>query len=78
MTLDGFIEHCEHTAAECEFKIKSNDDFNFSQTKWREAAAECRQLAEWLKDYKRLKALSEIYKPKMRISEVIIDEEAFK
>jgi hypothetical protein len=77
-TLDEAIDHYEKLAAEYEFKIMSNDDFNFSQPKWREAAAECRQMAEWLKDYKKLKALSKVYKPKMRISEVIIDEETLK
>lgn len=78
MKIDEAIDRYEKLAAEYEFKIMCNDDFNFSQPKWREAATECRQMVEWLKDYKKLKTLSEIYKPKMRISEVIIDEEAFK
>ena len=54
MKIDEAIDRYEKLAAEYEFKIMCNDDFNFSQPKWREAAAEYRQLAEWLKGYKRL------------------------
>jgi hypothetical protein len=55
MTLESAIKHCEEVAEEQEKLCKVNDSFNFSQPKWGECAAEHRQLAEWLKDYKRLK-----------------------
>ncbi len=55
MTLDEAIKHCQEVADEQEKLCKINDPYNFSQPKWKECAAEHRQLAEWLKDYKRLK-----------------------
>lgn len=55
MTLDEAIKHAEEVAEEQEKLCKVNDDFNFSQPVWRKCAKEHRQLAEWLKDYKRLK-----------------------
>ena len=55
MTLESAIKHCEEVAEEQEKLCKVNDSFNFSQPKWKECANEHRQLAEWLKDYKRLK-----------------------
>ena len=54
MTLDQAIKHCEEVAEEQEKLCKVNDSFNFSQPKWKECANEHRQLAERLKDYKRL------------------------
>jgi hypothetical protein len=55
MTLESAIKHCEEVAKEQEKLCKVNDSFNFSQPKWKKCAEEHRQLAEWLKDYKRLK-----------------------
>ena len=53
MTLDEAIKHCEEVTEEQEKLCKVSDPFNFGQPKWGECAAEHRQLAEWLKDYKR-------------------------
>ena len=55
MTLDEAIKHAEEVAEEQENLCKVNDPFNFSQPKWEECAKEHHQLAEWLKEYKRLK-----------------------
>ncbi len=55
MTLDEAIKHCQEVAEEQEKLCKINDSFNFSQPKWKECAKEHNQLADWLKDYKRLK-----------------------
>jgi hypothetical protein len=49
MTLESAIRHCEEVAEEQDRLCKANDEFNFSQPKWRECAKEHRQLAEWLK-----------------------------
>ena len=67
MTLDGAIKHCEEVAEEQEKLCKRYDDVSgysrshnesirVADAKWCERCAkEHRQLAEWLKDYKRLK-----------------------
>ena len=55
MTLDEAIKHCEEVSEEQERLCKCNDDYNFSQPKWRKCAEEHRQLAEWLKELKELK-----------------------
>jgi hypothetical protein len=55
MTLDQAIKYCEKVAEKQEKLCKVNDSFNFSQPKWRECANEHRQLAEWLKELKKLR-----------------------
>ena len=61
MTIDEAIQHAEKVAQENEMCIRCNDDFNFSQPKWRKCALEHRQLAKWLKEYKEmLLAIEEI------------------
>ena len=55
MTLDEAIQHCEKVAKEQEHLCKCNDDYNFSQPKWRKCAEEHRQLASWLKELKLLR-----------------------
>lgn len=55
LNLDDAIKHCEEVAEEQEKLCKVNDSFNFAQPKWKECGEEHRQLAEWLKEYKRLK-----------------------
>lgn len=55
MTLDEAIIHCEEVAEEQEKLCRVNDSFNISQPKWRECGKEHRQLAEWLKELKRLR-----------------------
>lgn len=49
LDLESAIKHCEEIAKEQEKLCKANDDFNFSQPRWRECAEEHRQLTEWLK-----------------------------
>ena len=55
MTLDEAIQHCEEVAKEQERLCKCNDDFNFSQPKWKKCAGEHRQLASWLRQLKSVK-----------------------
>jgi thiol-disulfide isomerase/thioredoxin len=67
MTLDEAIKHCEEVAEEQDKLCKRYDDasgysrshnesIRVADAKWCERCAkEHRQLAEWLKDYKRLK-----------------------
>lgn len=55
MTLESAIKHCEEVVEEREKLCKINDPFNFSQSKWKECAKEHSQLAEWLKELKRLR-----------------------
>ena len=75
LTIDEAIQHAEKVAQENELCIRCNDDFNFSQPKWRKCALEHRQLAEWLKDYRRL--LGAIEDIKLEIKEYRYgDEEA--
>jgi hypothetical protein len=38
MTLESAIRHCEEVAEEQDRLCKANDEFNFSQPKWRECA----------------------------------------
>ena len=57
MTLDKAIQHCQEVAEEQDKLCKINDDFNFSQPRWRECAKEHRQLAEWLKELRYLRNL---------------------
>lgn len=55
MTLDEVIKHAEEVAKEKESEAQ---DLECSKLDWKyeaECAEEHRQLAEWLKDYKRLK-----------------------
>jgi hypothetical protein len=59
MTLDEDIKHCNEVAEEQEKLCKVNDSFNFSQPKWKECAKEHRQLAEWLRQLKKLKEKAE-------------------
>ncbi len=59
MTIDEAIKHAKEVAEEQEKLCKVNDDFNFSQPKWRECAKEHRQLAEWLKELKNFKEKDE-------------------
>jgi hypothetical protein len=54
MTLESAIRHCEEVAEEQDRLCKANDEFNFSQPKWRECAKEHRQLAEWLRKYQKI------------------------
>lgn len=58
MTLDEAIKHAEEVAEEKESEVQ---DLEYSKLDWRYEANQCskcvkehRQLAEWLKDYKRL------------------------
>ena len=58
MTLDEAIKHAEKVAEE---KENEAQDLEYSKLDWRHEANQCskcaeehRQLAEWLKDYKRL------------------------
>lgn len=58
MTLDEAIKHAEEVAEEKEDEAQ---DLEYSRLDWRHEANQClecakehRQLAEWLKDYKRL------------------------
>lgn len=58
MTLDEAIKHAEEVAEE---KESEAEDLEYSRLDWRHEANQClecakehRQLAEWLKDYKRL------------------------
>ena len=59
MTLESAIRHCEEVAEEQDRLCKANDEFNISQPKWRECAKEHRQLAEWLRQLKKLKEKAE-------------------
>ena len=52
MTLDEAIKHAEEIAEENEKLCKYNDDYNFSQPRWRKCAEEHKQLALWLKELK--------------------------
>jgi len=56
MTLDEAITHAEEVAEEQEKLCKVNDDFNFSQPRWKECAKEHRQLAKWLMELKEFKS----------------------
>ena len=57
MTLDEAIEHAEHKVIELKNQAEAYgmlDNFESSVEHCRICAEEHRQLAEWLKDYKRL------------------------
>lgn len=59
LDLESAIKHCEEVADLCEFEASKYDTTNHYENSVAgqegECAAEHRQLAEWLKDYKRLK-----------------------
>ena len=55
LDLESAIKHCEEIAKEQERLCRCNDDYNFSQPKWRKCAEEHRQLASWLKELKQLR-----------------------
>jgi hypothetical protein len=57
MTLESAIRHCEEVAEEQDRLCKANDEFNFSQPKWRECAKDHRQLAEWLRKYQKIQEI---------------------
>lgn len=54
MTLNEAIRHCEEVAKEQENKFSTSGEFLGDNADCQKCAAEHRQLAEWLKDYKRL------------------------
>lgn len=57
MTLESTIKYCEEVAEEQEKLCKVNDNFNFSQPKWKKCVEEHRQLAEWLRKYQKIQEI---------------------
>ena len=58
MTIDEAINYCEEVAERNEKLCETNDDFNFSQPKWKQTADDYRQIAEYLKELKRYRLQS--------------------
>jgi hypothetical protein len=56
MTIEEAIKHCEEVAESKESQLQRGawEKDSFTERKCKKGAAEHRQLAEWLKDYKRL------------------------
>lgn len=56
MTLEEAIKHCEEEAKECRWKAKVWEDSDYPNEveRYLACAEKHEQLAEWLKDYKRL------------------------
>lgn len=75
LTIDEAIEHCEKEAEEFEQICKENDNYNFHQPKWRRCAKEHRQLADWLKDYKKLSHAVEEIKAEIENVKSVMNEE---
>ena len=60
MTLDDAIKHAEEVAEENQAIVDGCDYYGENMAKCEKCAAEHRQLAKWLKDYKRLKEKEEL------------------
>lgn len=60
MTIDEAIDYCEKVAERNEKLCEANDDFNFSQPKWKQTADNYRQIAEYLKELKRYRYVDSI------------------
>lgn len=57
MTINEAIKYCEEIAEKYEKLCEANDDFNFSQPKWKQTANDYRQIAEYLKRYRYIVSL---------------------
>ena len=60
MTLDEAIDYCEKIAEKNEMLCKTNDEYNFSQPKWKKTAEEYRQIVEYLQELKRYRVIDSV------------------
>ena len=75
MTLDEAIQLCEESAEENQVIVDNCEFYGANAAKCEERAKGCRQLAEWLKDYKRL--LSAVEDIKAEIEQVSKEEKEY-
>ena len=70
MTLEEAIRHCEEVAKSCQLKAYDIERDDYKDLE--ECAAEHRQLAEWLRELKRLRA-QELCKDAVSMEEAITE-----
>ena len=64
MTLNDVIKYCDEVAEKNKKLCETNSDFNFSQPKWKQTADIYEQIAEYLKELKKIQEEKAYYADK--------------